>query len=106
MPGVKGRSGRRGLLPTASDIAIPDMGDTEDSVRLYLSAVAKAVAQSRMDPRTGDTMIKAANGVLTALKHRHNRTAVAELRQLLDEAKSVAKAGLAREVADRQHAKK
>ena len=105
MPGVKGRSGRRTLIPTAPDHGIPPPGSDERSVRDHLIAVSMAIAENKIDARVGDTLIKAANAVLTSLKQEHSRTAVVELRQILEEAKSVAQAGLQREVKDRQHGK-
>jgi hypothetical protein len=102
MAGVKGRSGRRSLLETAEEFALPEMGETEDSIRVYLAAVAVGVAKRQLDPRTADSLIRAGTGALSAMKQKNQRLEMYELQKMLDEAKAVVKAGKAHEVADRQ----
>lgn len=102
MAGVKGRSGRRSILETAEDVALPEIGETEDSIRVYLAAVASAIANRKLDPRTADSLIRAGTGSLSAMKQKHQRLEMEELQELLKDARAVVQAGKAHEVADRQ----
>ena len=103
MAGVKGRSGRRKFVATAADLVLPELGDTEDSIRAYCAAVAKAVERGQLDPRTADSIGSLAKTALSALRQKEQRTDLEELKAMYEAAKSLQLAGVEREVAERQH---
>jgi len=97
-----GIMGRRKL--DKPSLKVPAIGSSEDSVRRYLAAVAKALAEGDLDPRYADSMIAAAKGALAAIRDKHKRDEVEELKKLLKAAEAVNRAGIAHEAAERSHA--
>jgi hypothetical protein len=85
-------------------LKLPPLGATEESVRRYLAAVAKHVAIGDLSPRHADVLIKAAKGALAAIRDKHKRDEVEELKKLLAAAEAMNRAGLAHEAAERSHA--
>lgn len=94
------RSGRR-KIEIPDGLELPELGDTEDSVRLYLFAVAQHVAAGRLDPRVADSIVCAVKAGLKAIGDGLKRTKIAQLKALVERAEAVNRAGLAHEAADR-----
>lgn len=85
-----------------TEVILPELGDTEASIREYLAAVALAVATTMLDVRVGNTLINAAKLSLAALKQQNAKEEIEKLKRMLAEARSVSQAGRQREADDRQ----
>jgi len=94
-------SGRRRL---AEGLVLPKLGRTENSVRRFAEAVIAARLEGGISKDDAEIALAAANLALRAIKEKANRHAIDEVRDMLKRAEEIEKAGIAREVADRQHA--
>lgn len=91
MPGTKGRSGRRPIVPPAG-LRLPPLGESELEIARYLAAVTEGVASGTIEARIADSLIAAARVALTAIKRVAEGREIESLNDLLAEAKGVAQA--------------
>lgn len=82
---------------------VDDLGDTEESIIRAMNGVFRDLSTGRISKDSADPMISAARVTLNAVKSRDAKQKIAMLEKLLQQAKDVANAGLAREAADRHH---
>lgn len=89
--GGKG-SGRR-PTPLGPGVVLPGIGETEESIRSYIAAVAAAVVDPdpdcRLDPRFADTLIGAAKAALHSIDIRKSRDREATVKGWLEEVKAL-----------------
>lgn len=98
--------GRRGPPPQGSPEArLPPIGRTEDSIRRFSAAVVEGHLGGRISHHNAEIALAGANLALRAIKQKGDRNDIAELRELVKRAEDSVKAGVGREVADRQHRK-
>lgn len=84
-------------------VRLPELGDTPQSVRHYIAAVARSVSLGDMDHVIGRELGQLAKTYLAVIRHEHDVTEVEELKELVRRAEAVSRRGEAREISERQH---
>jgi hypothetical protein len=97
-------SGRKPKKPTVPPIKIPSVGTSEKSILRYLGAIARATAADQLAASAAVALTGMARTALSAIKGHHDRSEIDELRAMVRAAQDSVRAGIAHEVADRQHA--
>lgn len=82
-------------------VKLPELGDTEASIREYLGAVARAVADGTLNTKAADTLVTTAKASLAALKQQNAKEEIKRLQQMLKQAQELARQGKVREASDR-----
>lgn len=80
-----------------------ELGSTEESIIIAMNSVFRDLSTGFISKDTADPMISAARVTLNAVKSRDAKAKIALLEKMLQDARDVSNAGLAREAADRHH---
>ena len=82
---------------------IPDIGETNDSLSVFINAVARALIDGHIDEKKADSLTAMHRTALANIKDKAQKQEDRELDEMLRRAEAVEAAGLQREADDRRH---